>query len=138
MSHFTSNRSRTIPARNFRFAIFNFQFSISSSPPGLLLRPGRPSVPPADPRDPQGATWHPPQVSDVKAQVAAWLQAEHGRRGPACQGIGGLSGISDQATGCELLDRLAETFAIVDPKVAELVEICSHPRSRLFCRPSPG
>ncbi len=42
-----------------------------------------------------------------------------------------VSGISDQATGSELLDRLAETFALVDPKVAELVEICSHPRNRL-------
>ena len=42
-----------------------------------------------------------------------------------------VNGIGDQAAGAELLDRLAETFAVVDPRVAQLVEICSHPRSSL-------
>ena len=76
-------------------------------------------------------TWHPPQVSDVKAQVAAWLQS--GAADPALRtkALAVVSGISDQATGAELLDRLAETFAVVDPKVAQLVEICSRPRSSL-------
>jgi hypothetical protein len=70
-------------------------------------------------------------VSDVKAQVAAWLAGSTSDAALRARALTVVGGISDQATGSELLDRLAETFAIVDPKVAELVEICSHPRSRL-------
>ena len=76
-------------------------------------------------------TWHPPQVSDVKAQVVAWLQQNVADAALRAKALAIVNGIGDQATGSELLDRLAETFAVVDPKVAQLVEICSHPRSRL-------
>ena len=74
-------------------------------------------------------TWHPPQVADVKAQVAAWLQQNVADVALRTKALAVVYGIGDQATGSELLDRLAETFAMVDPKVAQLVEICSHPRS---------
>ena len=76
-------------------------------------------------------TWHPPQVSDVKAQAIAWLQQNTADAALRAKAVALVSGINDQATGSELLDRLAETFALVDPKVAQLVEVCSHPRNRL-------
>ena len=60
--------------------------------------------------------------------LAAARAADPALRG---KGLAVVSGIGDQASGSVLLDRLAETFALADPKVAELVEICSHPRSRL-------
>ena len=131
MSHFASDRSSRIPARNLQFAICNFQFSILLVGLFCSSAPAAPSLPPSDPVIRKAPTWHPPQVSDVKAQVVAWLQqnvADAALRGKA---LAIVSGIGEQATGSELLDRLAETFAAVDPKVAQLVEVCSHPRSRV-------
>ena len=133
MRHFTIYRSSTIPARNFQFAIYNLQFAILLI---ILLcgfvrsAPAAPSLPSSDSIH-KAPTWHPPQVADVKAQVDAWLQqgaADAARRAKAAAVV---HGIGDQSTGADLLDRLAETFAQADPKVAQLVEICSHPRSSL-------
>ena len=76
-------------------------------------------------------TWHPPQVAEVKAQAVAWLQQNAADAALRNQGPGGRQRHRRKASGTELLDGLAEAFALVDPKVAELVEICSHPRSRL-------
>ena len=76
-------------------------------------------------------TWHPPQVSDVKAQVVAWLQQAPADAALRNKALAIIGSIGDPASGSELLDRLAETFAVVDPKVAQLVDICSRPRSRL-------
>ena len=76
-------------------------------------------------------TWHPPQVSEVKAQVAAWLQQNAAKPALRSKALAIVGSIGEKATGSELLDRLAETFAAVDPKMAQLVEICSHPRSSL-------
>jgi hypothetical protein len=132
MSHFASDRSSTIPARNFQFSIFNFQFSICLLV-GLLCSAAAAdtSVPPSDPLIRKAPTWHPPQVSDVKAQVEVWLQNGTADAALRAKASAVMGGIGDQASGSVLLDRLAETFALADPKVAELVEMCSHPRSRL-------
>ena len=99
--------------------------------PVLLPGSGRPVGSAVRSADPQGPTWHPPQVADVKAQVDAWLQHATSDAALRAKAAAVFGGINDQATGSELLDRLAETFALVDPKAAELVELCSHPRSSL-------
>ena len=38
-----------------------------------------------------------------------------------------FNGLGDQVEVPELLDRLAEAFALVDPKVAQLVELACSP-----------
>ncbi|MEI8373230.1 MAG: hypothetical protein WCJ35_10410 [Planctomycetota bacterium] len=131
MSHFASNRSSTIPARTFQFSIFNFQFSILLIALTCSFALSASSVPLSDSAFRKAPTWHPPQVSDVKVQVVAWLQQNAADAALQGKALAVVTGISDQATGSELLDRLAETFAIVDPKVAQLVEICSRPRNRI-------
>ena len=131
MSHFVSNRSSTIPARNFQFSIFNFQFSILLIALTCSFALSASSVPLSDSAFRKAPTWHPPQVSDVKGQVVVWLQKNAADAALHGKALAVVTGITDQATGSELLDRLAETFAIVDPKVAQLVEICSYPRSRI-------
>ena len=132
MSHFASGRSCSMPARNLQFAICNLQFAICFLV-GLICSSAAAdsSLPPSDPLIRKAPTWQPPQAADVKAQVEAWL--EHGTADAALRAKASAvaSGISDQATGSELLDRLGEIFALVDPKVAELVQMCSQPRSRL-------
>ncbi len=80
--------------------------------------------------DSQVPSWHPPQVADVKIQAIAWMEknvADIALRGRA---LGVVNTIGDRANGSELLDHLSEAFATVDPNVAKLVEICSHPRTR--------
>jgi hypothetical protein len=89
------------------------------------------SVPLSDPLIRKAPTWAPPQVPEVRAQVAAWLQKCTADAAIRAKAEALFGGVSDQATGSELLDRLAETCALVDPKVAELVELCSHPRTRV-------
>ncbi len=92
---------------------------------------GASSLPPPDPVIRKAPTWHPPQVAEVKGQVVAWLQQNVPDAALRFKALADVGGIADQASGCELLDRLAETLAVADPKVAQLVEICSHPRSSL-------
>ena len=128
MSHFASDRSSTIPARNLRFAILLIGLFGSSA----LAAPSASSALPSDPAIHKAPSWHPPQVLEVKAQVAAWLQQNVADVALRSKALAVVYGIGDQASGSELLERLAETFALVDPKAAQLVEICSHPRSRLF------
>jgi hypothetical protein len=75
-------------------------------------------------------TWRPPQVADVKAQVTTWALKYVPDSAQRSKALAVISGASDQATGSELLDRLAATLALVDPRVAQLVEVCGRPRSR--------
>ena len=126
-----SNRSRTSRFHNLQFAICNLQLAILLLIP--LCSPGlaAPAVPVSDPLIRKAPTWHPPQVVEVKAQAAAWLQQNVADAALRNKALAIVNGLGDQATGSELLDRLAETFAAVDPQVAQLVEMCSHPRSRL-------
>ncbi len=127
----TSDRSSKIPARNIQYSVLKIQLSILLV--GLLCTSAlaASSVPPSDPVMHKAPTWHPPHVSEIKAQVAAWLQQNAPDTSLRTKALAVVGSIGDRATGSELLDRLAETFAVVDPKVAQLVEICSHPRNSL-------
>jgi len=68
------------------------------------------------------ATWRQPTAAEVKAQLDAYLadlQADDAARA----GIDHLwSEIPNEATGPELLDRLAASFAAVDPRARELAD----------------
>jgi hypothetical protein len=94
-----------------------------------LSAPATSPIPVADPVIRKAPTWRPVQAAEVKTEVAAWLVksvSDVALRGKA---LAVVNGISDQASGSELLDRLAETFALVDPRIAQLVDLCSRPRS---------
>jgi hypothetical protein len=95
----------------------------------VFSAPAAASPRPSDPVIRKAPTWHPPQVAEIKVQLAGWLTknvADSAQRAKALALVGSLG---DQATGAELLDRLGEVFALADPRVAKLVETCSRPRS---------
>jgi hypothetical protein len=126
------DRSRRIRGRHWRFFKGGFRIAACLLS-GLLCgsAQGASSVAPPDPLIRKAPTWRPPQVPEVRAQAGAWLQQNIADATLRSKALAVVNGIRDQATGSELLDRLAEAFAAVDPKVAQLVEICSHPRSRM-------
>jgi hypothetical protein len=120
-----SDRSRANPARSWLWAIcllIGGQCSLAC---------GAASVPAVDPLIRKAPTWHPPKVPEVKTQVVAWLEQSTIDSAVRAKALTIVNSISDQATGSDLLDRMAEVFAVVDPKVAQLVEICSRARSRM-------
>lgn len=131
-----SDRSSTIRARSLQFAICNLQFAICLlvvlSCSSVLAAPAAPSASMPDSVIHKAPAWHPPQVAEVKAQALVWLHQNAVGAARNKEAVALISGIGDQATGSELLDRLAEAFAMVDPKVAELVELCSRPRDRFI------
>jgi hypothetical protein len=85
--------------------------------------------PPSDTVIGKAKTWRPPQAVEVKDQVSGWLMKNVSPAAERSKALAIINGAGDRATGSELLDRLAEALAAVDPKVAQLVEVCSHPRS---------
>jgi hypothetical protein len=120
-----NSRTSTIRAHNLQFAIVVLAGLCCASAPAAS------SLPPSDPFIRKAATWHPPRVADVAAQVDAWLQKGPADAAHRSQAAAVVKGLNDRASGSEMLNALAESFALVDPKVAQLVEICSHPRSSL-------
>ena len=123
-------RSKPRVTSNLQFAICNLQFAILL---GLSCRMAQAASSPlaSDPVIHKAPTWRPPQVADVKTQVTVCLVQYAANPAQKAKALAIVAGISDQARGSELLDRLAEVFAIVDPKAAELVAVCSRPRSSL-------
>jgi hypothetical protein len=89
-----------------------------------------PTPTPSDPIVRKAPTWHPPVVADVKTQAIDWVQKNGKDPGALAKAMSIISGIGEKADGTELLDRLGEAFAAVDPDVAQLVDLCSRPRAR--------
>ena len=117
-------------ARNLQFSIFHFQFAIV-----LLVAVGAPAfaaptLAPSDPIVRKAPTWHPPQVADMKTQALEWVQKNGKDPAALAKAMSIIAGIGEKADGTELLDRLGEAFAAVDPGAAQLVDLCSRPRAR--------
>ncbi|MBX3412085.1 MAG: hypothetical protein KF708_05150 [Pirellulales bacterium] len=82
----------------------------------------------ADPFAPT-ATLYTPAPEEVRAQAFAWLTEQEATP----EILSAAERIWDprhlEPTGAALLDRLAETVALVDPQARELVTLCSMPRT---------
>ena len=76
-------------------------------------------------------TWQPPKVEDVRTQTLAWLDKTGVDRATRAKAAHLWAGLSGDAAGLELLDRLAQTFALADPRAAKLVALCAKPRSQV-------
>jgi hypothetical protein len=89
-----------------------------------------PSATPSDPVVRKAPTWHPPEVADVKAKAMEWVQKNGKDSAAQSKAMAIIAGIGEKADGTELLDRLGEAFAAIDPDVAQLIDLCSRPRAR--------
>jgi len=133
MDRFKTYRS---PAGNLQFAFCNLHFAFFILPfvfcilVFALAAQAASSLPPSDPVIRKAPTWRLPQVSDVKGQAAGWLQANVKDPAARAKAMTIVASIGEQATGTDMLDRLGEAFAAADPGVAQLVDLCSRPRSR--------
>jgi hypothetical protein len=77
------------------------------------------------------ASWQPPSAVDVKVQVLPWL-IERAVDAAARSEVEDLWAAADAQpanwTGDEILSRVAQSLAIVDPRVQELINVCSQAR----------
>lgn len=73
-------------------------------------------------------TWNAPTASEVRTQLVDWLDRQQ-RAPEQTEPILALWPEADEgSTPSERLDRLAESFALVDPEVRKLVDLCQKPR----------
>jgi hypothetical protein len=80
--------------------------------------------------DPLGATptLRHALLKDLQGQALAWLDEQKIDAAARAQAEGLWKTVASNPTGPELLDRLAATFALADPRARALVELCSQPR----------
>ena len=69
------------------------------------------------------AAWHAPRVEDVRGEVFAWLAAKKTDAATHSRVEAIWKDAPQQVTEDELLLRLAETFAVVDPRAEKLVAL---------------
>jgi hypothetical protein len=78
------------------------------------------------------AAWQTPTAQEVRTQVLQWLDGQKADPALAAEVRRLWENTPDSLTGSELLGRLAESFARVDPRVRQLVDGCAQPH-----RPGP-
>lgn len=77
------------------------------------------------------SAWQPPKQAEVKAQVFAWLDAKQVDASVREKAEALWAQLPEAASEDELLVRVAQVFAVIDPNAAKLMELCSQPRSQL-------
>jgi hypothetical protein len=99
----------------------------------IVASAGGPILAQDSPDNPLGKTptLKAPAWEDVRRQALDWLDAQK----PSHAARAGVEQLwpetADDDATVELLDRLAKTFALGDPRAAELVALCSRPRQPL-------
>lgn len=83
----------------------------------------------------QPPAWQLPSAQAVRAQVFAWLDAKKVDAAARAKVEAVWANLPPTASEDEMLDRLARTFALLDPNAAKLVAMCSQPRSQLVLSP---
>jgi len=99
------------------------------------------ALPPAGAQSPaalaQPAAWRPPQAAEVKAQVFAGLAAKNIDPATRAKAEAVWSDLPSPVDEDALLSRVTQTFALIDPRAAKLVTLCSEPRSQLVLPGQP-
>jgi hypothetical protein len=76
-------------------------------------------------------TWRPSVAADVKAQALDWLNKTKPDAAVRAKAVAIWAHLPEQPSGAELLDRLAATIALGDPRAAKLLELLSKPHGPL-------
>jgi hypothetical protein len=111
---------------DWQFAIYHLQFAILLFASGSLAAPVLPPLPSGPIQ--KMPVWQPPKVQDVKAQTLAWIEHSGADAATRARAASLWAAVGEQATGLDLLDLFAQTCAMIDPRAAKLVELCSTPR----------
>lgn len=73
--------------------------------------------------------WIAPSVDRVRDDVLAWLKKQQPQADARNAAAALWSDVPADLSGPEILVRMAETFALVDPNARKLVQLCSKPRT---------
>jgi len=73
--------------------------------------------------------WSAPSADRVRSEVLAWLEQQKPQASVRSAAAALWSGLQADASGPEILVRMAETFALVDENARKLVQLCSKPRT---------
>ncbi len=83
----------------------------------------------------KSADWTPPAAVEVEARALEWLNAH--KADDAMRSRFAEIWAEDLPAETTLLQKLASTFALVDPRAAELVALCAGPRDALIAPSMP-
>lgn len=75
------------------------------------------------------AAWEPAATEEVRDRLFAWLDERQVAEDTRAKVAELWGDDAPEATGVELLTRVAETVALVDDNARELVDLCSRPRT---------
>ena len=84
-----------------------------------------------DPLSKPAPAWQPQKPEEIKAQAFAWLEEKKIDAEVQAKAKAIWADLAPTAPEDDLLVRLSRTFALIDPKAAKLVEMCSQSRSQL-------
>lgn len=79
--------------------------------------------------------WQPPAVDEIKTQALAWLEEKKADPAVKSRALELWSNLPAAFGEEEVLDRLAETFALADENAKKLAALCSGPRLQLILPP---
>jgi hypothetical protein len=120
----------SIPLRRLRlrsaalYAILIFMLSLA--PPLAFAQSPAPSNHPA---------WQPPGAEEIKTQALAWLDTQNASAEAKSKAAALWANLSAAFGEEEMLERLAETFALADENARKLKTLCSNPRTQLILPP---
>jgi hypothetical protein len=93
-----------------------------------LAQPGEPIKIPS---------WQPPGAAPMRAQVFGWLDQQKADAAVRAKAEALWPANSPQFSGTELLERVVQIVAVVDPNAQKLVELCSRARASLAIPSQP-
>jgi len=81
--------------------------------------------------------WQPPKTEEVKTKALSWLKESGADQAKLAEADTLWAGVVEDVTQDELLERLAETFALADKNAASLTRLCSAPKDQLVLPEQP-
>lgn len=99
----------------------------------LLVTATAVSLPAAEPVDllATASTWQMPKTAEVQSEILAWVEQQSDGASIRTEAERLWADLPPEAEASELLDRLVQTVALVEPRARQLIEACSHPREGL-------
>lgn len=95
---------------------------------GWILAAAQPSAAQMDEAFGKDRRYQLAAVEDVRKQVEDWLEASVTDESQREKILAQWNDVPDEIAGPDLIERLCRSFGTIDPRIAELVELCSQQR----------